>query len=45
MSGILPNYLPIVIFIMVAAVLSFVLLLAPFLVAYQAAGPGKAVSL
>ena len=41
MSGILPNYLPIVVFIIVAAGLSFVLLVAPFAVAYQQPDPEK----
>ena len=41
MSGILSNYLPIVVFIIVAAGLSFVLLVAPFAVAYQQPDPEK----
>ena len=41
MSGILPNYLPIVIFILVAAGLTLALLIAPFIVAYQQPDPEK----
>ncbi len=41
MTSILPNYLPIVIFILVAAALSFVMLVAPFVVAYQQPDPEK----
>jgi NADH-quinone oxidoreductase subunit A len=41
MNGILQNYLPIVIFIMVAAGLSVVLLVTPFVVAYQEPDPEK----
>jgi NADH-quinone oxidoreductase subunit A len=41
MSGILPNYLPIVVFIIVAAGLSFAMLVAPFALAFQQPDPEK----
>src|SRR6266849_1918284 len=41
MTGILQNYLPLVVFIGVAAVIGLVLLIAPFLVAYQQPDPEK----
>ena len=45
MSGILQNYLPLVVFIGIAAVIGAVLLIAPFIVAYQQPDPEKAFRL
>ena len=41
MTGILQNYLPLVVFIGVAGVIGLVLLIAPFLVAFQQPDPEK----
>jgi len=41
MSGLLQDYLPLVIFIAVAAVIGLALLIAPFIVAYQQPSPEK----
>jgi NADH-quinone oxidoreductase subunit A len=41
MSGILQNYLPLVVFIGVAALIGLVLLIAPFIVAFQQPDPEK----
>ena len=41
MTGILQNYLPLVVFIGVASLIGVVLLIAPFLVAYQQPDPEK----
>src|SRR6195952_3683009 len=41
MSGILQNYLPLVVFIGVAALIGAVLLIAPFIVAFQQPDPEK----
>src|ERR1700677_3120537 len=41
MTGILQNYLPLVVFIGVAALIGLVLLIAPFLVAFQQPDPEK----
>eukprot|EP01037_Dinobryon_pediforme_P029755 gene29755-biopygen17644 len=41
MSGLLNDYLPLVIFMAVSAVISLALLVAPFIVAYQAPDPEK----
>ena len=41
MSGILQNYLPLVVFIGVAAIIGLVLLIAPFIVAFQQPDPEK----
>jgi NADH-quinone oxidoreductase subunit A len=41
MGGILQNYLPLVVFIGVAAIIGLALLVAPFLVAYQQPDPEK----
>ena len=41
MNGLLPGYLPLVVFIAVALALAMVLLLAPFLVAYKHPDPEK----
>ena len=41
MSGILQNYLPLVVFIAVAAIIGLVLLIAPFIVAFQQPDPEK----
>ncbi len=41
MTGILQNYLPLVVFIAVAAVIGLALLIAPFLVAFQQSDPEK----
>ena len=41
MGGILQNYLPLVVFVGVAAVIGLALLIAPFLVAYQQPDPEK----
>jgi NADH-quinone oxidoreductase subunit A len=41
MTGILQNYLPLVVFIGVAAVIGLVLLIAPFIVAFQQPDPEK----
>src|SRR5438045_9321373 len=41
MNGILQNYLPLVLFIGVAGVIGLVLLIAPFLVAFQQPDPEK----
>ena len=41
MNGILQNYLPLVVFIGVAAVIGLVLLIAPFVVAFQQPDPEK----
>jgi NADH-quinone oxidoreductase subunit A len=41
MTGILQNYLPLVVFVGVAAVIGLVLLIAPFLVAFQQPDPEK----
>jgi NADH-quinone oxidoreductase subunit A len=41
MTGILQNYLPLVVFIGVAALIGLVLLIAPFVVAYQQPDPEK----
>jgi NADH-quinone oxidoreductase subunit A len=41
MTGILQNYLPLVVFIAVAGLIGLVLLIAPFLVAYQQPDPEK----
>src|ERR1700751_3181058 len=41
MNGILQNYLPLVVFVGVAAVIGLVLLIAPFLVAFQQPDPEK----
>ena len=41
MSGILQNYLPLVVFIGVAGLIGLVLLIAPFIVAYQQPDPEK----
>ena len=41
MTGILQNYLPLVIFIAVAGLIGLVLLIAPFLVAFQQPDPEK----
>ena len=41
MSGLLQDYLPLIIFVAVAAVIGLVLLIAPFIVAYQQPDPEK----
>ena len=41
MTGILQNYLPLVVFIAVAGLIGLVLLIAPFLVAFQQPDPEK----
>ena len=41
MSGLLQDYLPLLIFVAVAAVIGLVLLIAPFIVAYQQPDPEK----
>ena len=41
MTGILQNYLPLVVFIGVASLIGVVLLIAPFLVAFQQPDPEK----
>jgi NADH-quinone oxidoreductase subunit A len=41
MSGILQNYLPLVVFVGVAALIGAVLLIAPFIVAFQQPDPEK----
>ena len=41
MSGILQNYLPLVVFIGVASLIGLALLIAPFLVAFQQPDPEK----
>ena len=41
MSGILQNYLPLVVFIGVASLIGLVLLIAPFIVAFQQPDPEK----
>ena len=41
MTGILQNYLPLVVFIGVASLIGLALLIAPFLVAYQQPDPEK----
>ena len=41
MSGILQNYLPLVVFIGVAGLIGLVLLIAPFIVAFQQPDPEK----
>src|SRR5207247_9588842 len=41
MSGILQNYLPLVVFVGVAGVIGLALLIAPFLVAFQQPDPEK----
>ena len=41
MTGILQNYLPLVVFIGVAGLIGLVLLIAPFIVAYQQPDPEK----
>src|SRR5712672_3668896 len=41
MTGILQNYLPLVVFIGIAAVIGLALLIAPFLVAYKQPDPEK----
>src|SRR5689334_7967532 len=41
MTGILQNYLPLVVFVGVAGVIGLVLLIAPFLVAFQQPDPEK----
>ena len=41
MTGILQNYLPLVVFVGVAAVIGLVLLIAPFVVAFQQPDPEK----
>jgi NADH-quinone oxidoreductase subunit A len=41
MNGILQNYLPLVVFVGVAAAIGLVLLIAPFLVAFQQPDPEK----
>src|ERR1700735_216818 len=41
MTGILQNYLPLVVFVGVAAIIGLVLLIAPFLVAFQQPDPEK----
>ena len=41
MNGILQNYLPLVVFIGVAAIIGLVLLIAPFIVAFQQPDPEK----
>src|SRR6267143_5659462 len=41
MTGILQNYLPLVVFVGVAAVIGLALLIAPFLVAFQQPDPEK----
>ena len=41
MTGILQNYLPLVVFIGVASLIGLVLLIAPFLVAFQQPDPEK----
>src|SRR5258708_17910202 len=41
MTGILQNYLPLVVFIGVAALIGLVLLIAPFIVAFQQPDPEK----
>ena len=41
MNGILQNYLPLVVFIAVAGLIGLVLLIAPFLVAFQQPDPEK----
>ncbi|MGY4351641.1 NADH:ubiquinone oxidoreductase subunit 3 (subunit A) [Bradyrhizobium sp. GM7.3] len=43
MSGILQNYLPLVVFIGVAGLIGLVLLIAPFIVAFQQPDPEKLV--
>src|SRR6516165_9651785 len=41
MTGILQNYLPLVVFVAIAFVIGFALLIAPFLVAFQQPDPEK----
>jgi len=41
MTGILQNYLPLVVFVGVAGLIGLVLLIAPFLVAFQQPDPEK----
>ena len=41
MNGILQNYLPLVVFVGIAAVIGLVLLIAPFIVAFQQPDPEK----
>ena len=41
MSGLLQDYLPLIIFVAVAAAIGLVLLIAPFIVAYQQPDPEK----
>src|ERR1700730_11983998 len=41
MRGLLQDYLPLIIFVAVAAVIGLVLLIAPFIVAYQQPDPEK----
>jgi NADH-quinone oxidoreductase subunit A len=45
MSSLFDQYLPLVIFMAVAALISGALLLAPFLVAYKAPDPGETLCL